>query len=406
MAALKVLYLLILGLALFVPPLPLVMRDWGPLWHSVGFWTLAAGGALQIGVALGLNVAGSSLRTTLRRSAIFLVALVLAYGLPTGPQGSWAGLQEGVWTAARLAILLWATAAIQQGSDPGELVAGLKSLGLPENTALTVDVTLALITGGPGGGRRGHGGGRGNGGGRSGRDDARGPEAAPRAWARIGFWLREVRHLGPNALLEPLRRFEDQAAARLEVLAPQLSEPAVRDLSTIIGLAVLAQTIRFLRILPGVPFLPGHKSVILIPLYLAAAAWTSSRWGATAMGTTAGFVNFALGGGRFGPFEIVKFVAPGLVADLAGPLLGRLRGSSFALLGVVVATARLGAVLAVAWLVHAPPLFWTFVAPMAIFHLGFGALSGAVSQRLLAFSPESLVPATERTPSDGTYSPR
>ena len=57
--------------------------------------------------------------------------------------------------------------------------------------------------------------------------------------------------------------------------------------------------VKALKILPGIPFMPGYKGVILIPLYLVAARVTRTRFGATLTGLTMGTVAFLLGDGRY-----------------------------------------------------------------------------------------------------------
>ena len=87
--------------------------------------------------------------------------------------------------------------------------------------------------------------------------------------------------------------------------------------------------IKALKVLPGITFAPGWKTVILTPLYVVAPLITRTRFGATITGTVMGVVAFLLGDGKYGVFEIAKHVAPGLICDGIVPLVtrnGRLPG--------------------------------------------------------------------------------
>jgi hypothetical protein len=187
---------------------------------------------------------------------------------------------------------------------------------------------------------------------------------------------------------ELARRLERQVARAEEHVAAQAGVEAgerARDIAVIAGVALTMLGIKALKLLPGLPFAPGHKGVLLIPLYIVAARLTRSRAGATWTGVTMGTVAFFLGDGRYGLFEIAKHVAPGVLVDLLLPLVGRRpRGivvwSAF---GLVVALGRLATVTAIALCVQAPALVWAMLVPGLAVHAIFGALSGAVTGLLL-----------------------
>jgi len=50
---------------------------------------------------------------------------------------------------------------------------------------------------------------------------------------------------------------------------------------------------------------------------------TRMRWGATLTGATMGTIAFLMGDGKYGVFEILKHVAPGVVVDLLLPVFRR-----------------------------------------------------------------------------------
>jgi hypothetical protein len=155
--------------------------------------------------------------------------------------------------------------------------------------------------------------------------------------------------------------------------------------AVIAGIALTMLGIKALKLLPGIPFAPGHKGVLLIPLYIAAGFLTRSRAGATLTGLTMGTVAFLLGDGRYGVFEICKHVAPGVLVDLGVPLLrGRAhRVWAWSLFGLMVALGRFATVTAIALAVQAPAVVYAVLVPGLVVHAVFGVLSGIVTAPLV-----------------------
>ena len=171
--------------------------------------------------------------------------------------------------------------------------------------------------------------------------------------------------------------------ARERAEAYGLRPEALSDLAVITGLAVLSMTLRFLKVMPGLPVAPGHKSIILLPLYIVAYDLTVSRWGATQLGVVIGVTSFLMGEGKFGVFEIFRHITPGLFVDLVMPVaraLVREPGAvTYALLGTGAAVTRVSTLLLVAYFVEAPSVFYAFLVPMVISNTVFGFLSGFVT---------------------------
>src|SRR5208282_4789156 len=119
---------------------------------------------------------------------------------------------------------------------------------------------------------------------------------------------------------------------------------------------------------------------------------------ATITGLTMGIVAFLAGDGRYGPFEILKHTTPGVVCDLAVPVMvrgGRTPGPvAWSLLGALIGAARYATIFGVMLLVQPPRLAWALLAPGLALHTTFGVLSGWVSWQL--------VRAMRRTDSSGS----
>ena len=117
---------------------------------------------------------------------------------------------------------------------------------------------------------------------------------------------------------------------------------------------------------------------------------TRSRAGATITGLTMGIVAFLAGDGHYGPFEILKHAAPGVVCDLAVPPLvrgGRTPGSSGLaqkLLGAGIGAARYATIFGVMLMVQPPRLAWALLVPGLALHTTFGLLSGWISWQIVS----------------------
>jgi hypothetical protein len=162
----------------------------------------------------------------------------------------------------------------------------------------------------------------------------------------------------------------------------------VRDVGVIAGISLTMLGIKALKVLPSIPFAPGHKLVVLTPLYIVAALRTTTPLGSTLTGVTMGTVAFLLGDGRYGIFEILKHIAPGLVCDAAVPLMTR--GDrrpgpvAWSLLGGLMGAGRFATIFVVTLLVQAPAIAWAILVPGLAVHTTFGVASGFVSYHIVS----------------------
>jgi hypothetical protein len=191
-------------------------------------------------------------------------------------------------------------------------------------------------------------------------------------------------------LVDAFDRHLRRAERRLAEADPDLPPGGARDAAAIAAVSLTMLGIKAVKILPGIPFLPGYKGVILIPLYLVAARVTRTRAGATLTGLTMGTVAFLLGDGRYGVFEIAKHVTPGIVVDLLYPLVSplarRARGGgvlAYSVLGLLAALGRFATITLIALAVQPPALVYAVLLPGLLVHGIFGVLSGVVTAPLL-----------------------
>jgi hypothetical protein len=298
------------------------------------------------------------------------------------------GLAHAGFMCLQLLTVILASTVVRRTGSGTDLVAGLRAFGLPPLFVHAFDQTLALYTPGRG---------------RGSAAEARPP--APGLLAGLGRVLRG----DPGSVLRPLQsRFErarEQVAGRLE---GRLDERLAHDVAVLSGVALAMVSLRMVKVLPGVPFAPGIKTVLLFPLYVVASRLTWSRWGSTAAGSVVGVVGFLQGDGRFGVLEILKHVAPGLVIDLTAPVVRRVPVSAFVfcLVGLLAAVAWTCTDLAVVLLLGARAEVYLFPAAKLIPNLIAGTLSGFVTVFFLRALPQTgPLTGTDGTASGGRQPP-
>ncbi len=314
---------------------------------------------------------------------------LLGWTLRVNVPGAWAGLAM----VLRLLTVVLASQVARAG-DPRAVAQGLRGLGVPRMVSASIDTVLALFgeTGRRPGGGGGHGGGGGGGGG-----GGRGGE--PEAPEGFGASLRRLLRGDVSSLLRRVHQQIDKAEAHAREALGEAAGARARDVGVIAGVSLTMLGIKMLKLLPSIPFAPGHKGVLLLPLYVAAARLTGTRLGGTLTGLTMGTVAFLMGDGRYGILEIVKHVAPGVLCDLGLPLLlagGRRPGAfAWSVFGLLLALARFGTIFTITLLVQAPAVAYAFLVPGLVIHGTFGFLSGYVSYHLLRGLDRAAQPSTD-----------
>ncbi len=296
-----------------------------------------------------------------------------------------------------IAVIL--ASQVARAGDVRAVAAGLGKLGVPRIVAVSIDTVLSLLGdeprgrmgrgsgGGTGRGGGGGGGGRGDGGG-GGRGRGDGERAHDGDGGGGGFWqaVRRIARGDVEPIVQRLSRQIDRAHEHAEAQSDALTEKErtrVADIGVIAGVSLTMLGIKALKILPSIPFAPGHKLVLLTPLYIVAGMLTRGRGGATLTGLTMGTVAFLMGDGKYGVFEIVKHVVPGIITDLCLPLVAgggrRPGGVVWTLFGGVIAAGRFATIFVITLLVQAPAVAYAILVPGLTVHITFGLASGYVT---------------------------
>ena len=371
---------------------------------------LAALLAIQIGLWFFDRLGFSALWRTVKRLMVLFAVIVVRYAFVSiahGADEQWRTLDLGLFAVSvnldgvalaltmcvRVAVLVLASAWLQRSSSPGAMLHGLRRVGVPEMLAVSINATLELATGSSEK-SRGSGGGKGTGGGKG-----KGKALADRL--RVTF--ADIR----SGRLEFLRTMIFDALKRAENFvaksAPGLDRDVARDVAVIVAVSTVAMAMKAIQVMPGLPIAPGHKNVLIVPLFLFAAACTGSRFGGMWTGLTIGLVSVMMGFGKFGVLELAHFVVPGLLADLLYPLAASakaraLRLGAFALIGAILGLGRFAANFLVILLAGAPDLAFVLYLPMLVSQVAFGALSCFVAVVVLGFVVRDGPPEAPGTP--------
>jgi len=291
------------------------------------------------------------------------------------------GLEVAGLMCLQIVTVLLASAIVRLTGTGRDLVDGLHTLRLPPLFVHALDRTLELL------GTRGGGGGRGR-------------NRAPRAG--LFALAKQLLRGDVSAFAETIRtniaRAESQPGTAVD---PHIGSQLAHDAAVVAGIALCMASLKMMKILPGLPFASGYKTLLLFPLYVLAARLTHSRWGATAAGSIMGVIGFLQGDGRFGALEILKHIAPGLVIDLGEPLVRRLPtwALGYCALGFFAAIARTATEFVVVLLLGARAEIYLFPVVKLVPNLIAGMLSGFVTMFVLRVLAEpaqpGVTPATE-----------
>ena len=271
------------------------------------------------------------------------------------------GLQQGILMSSQILLVVLTTHVVRTVGDEKSFINGLRSLRVTPLLAYSLDTTLALLdgsisSGGGQGGGGGMGGGDGSGGGRGHHAPRRAflgglfrrkkesnlPDDPPADKPETGVLalFRALRNRDLSPFIQRINQALHDASHHAERLG--LAKQRTRDVGIIGGIAGVKMAFKMIKILPGLPVLQGAKTIFFIPLYILAADRTDSRWGATIAGTIMGFIAFLNGDSRYGIFEMLKHVVPGLIIDLIWPIVRRfpLRFWILVVVGLIAAVAR------------------------------------------------------------------
>ena len=302
----------------------------------------------------------------LRRAITFILVVIIFYAFFSGNRDfelfkiynfnlkiSISGLLEGLRMCLRFVTVLAASIIVRCGTSRQEFIEGLTGLKLPRTSAILFDLTLAYLEG---------------------KDKA--GEGEERGNKKRGGNL-VLKRLLKGELSVLIEMINSRMTAAKELIADS-------DLAIIFGLTIVVVSVRFLKVAEGFPLAPGHKNLVIVPCLIAAASLTRTRFAATQIGFVSGIINFLSGSGRFGVFDVLQSMTPGLTVDL---MIGLTRWSRsifvYGLIGLVAGLARVATVLVLSLLFRMPAEYFALLTIPAFFQCMFGALSAPISKYLV-----------------------
>jgi len=378
-ATVKLIYLLLLSLVLFMFEQP---------------WLIAGLFLLQSLLWLSSRLSVRLMIPVAQRLGVFFFFIMIAYvffPMPADanteqivwPVGPWAleisltGFKIALLMSVRVWVLVMASLWVQRSSQQGDLVQAMVYLKTPRFLAVSLEATLELLTGGQEKGAHGKAAGKGAGKGRHKK-------------TKLSIRFQQLRRGDLSFFFELIERSLRRTEKHLEKTAGLTAEQR-RDVAIIAGISVAMMGLKLFQLMPGLPIAPGHKNLLMIPLFLLASSMTHSRFGGLWTGLTVGVVNFMLGFGKFGILEILQFIAPALLADMLVPLL---RGShgwrwfQLVFFGALLGLTRFIANFLVIVLAGAPLAAFMLYLPMLLSQIIFGMLSVVVASPLLIWAEQ------------------
>ncbi len=385
-AVLKVFYLVTVTAVAFAVPAVPATRPYQ--------WSVLPGLlAVQVAILLACRVGPRTILRPVWRLKWFFLVLGVCYALLPPADGEseagrdtirllgtawavpidWDGLAHAGLMAVQILTVILASEAVRVTGSGADLVHGLRALGLPRLFVHSFDQTLLLL-GGPRRPAREAGERR--------LADSPDHPAAPGFIATVKRLIRGDIGSLARSVVGGLDRARVEAADHVGGDAePHLAH----DVAVVAGVSLVMASLKMVKFLPGVPFAPGIKSLLLFPLYVVASQQTRSRWGGTAAGAVLGVVSFLQGSGRYGVLGVLQHVAPGVVIDLLRPSASRRLPATLAycLIGLVAAVAWSSTEWLVVLLLGARAEVYLFPAAKLVPNLIAGTLSGFVTVAVL-----------------------
>ena len=263
------------------------------------------------------------------------------------------GLMQGLLMGSNVVVMIALTTLVRKTSKPAEIVRGLQKLGLSIDQATVLDATLELVDG-----KR-----------RKKKDEQKKQEKTGKGKRKLSDIIRGKIDFLVDMVNNRMREAKDKFKNS--------------HLAIIVTFTGIISAIRFIKVAPGLPVAPGHKNVLIMPLFINAVQLSEKRFTATNMGFLSGLINFLAGFGKYGPLGPLQFMVPGLVIDLLSPIFKNSKSIIvFGFVGLVAGASRVAAEISLAYLVGMPQEFYLVYLPFIISQCSFGMLSAPVTKFL------------------------
>lgn len=269
------------------------------------------------------------------------------------------GVILGAIMASKLISMLLITQLVRLSISKESFVIGLRKLGLGKDFAEIIEQILGNITGGQGKGKR-------KGKGRSGNNNRE---------------KEEVNTSAKEALLGRIGNIPRKLSSRLDTGYEQFKN----NPNAVVGASALTVTlIRLVKIAPGFPLAPGHKNILLVPVFIKAIHTSDKQFTGTKIGFISGILHFISGFGKYGPLGIIQFLLLGLVIDASMKIPGKPTNLlKLAFVGGMAGLTRISSEIILSFVLGMPRSFYILYLPYFISQVLFGAGSCFISRALI-----------------------
>jgi len=285
---------------------------------------------------------------------------------------SYEGLYLGGVMGCKLIAMLMITQVVRFTMKSNDFVQGLTGLGLSASSAEIIDQIIDIVSsekkknaGGKGNG--GGGGGNGKGGGKGNRN--KGGSDPEEDKATDVLFKGKVGGI-PKKLI-----------GRLNFATEKFKN---NPNATIASSALAITLIRMVKIAPGLPVAPGHKSILVFPLFINAILKSKKPFAGIQIGSISGILHFSMGFGKYGPLGILEFIIVGGVIDLMLKLPFKKTNLIYLMsIGAVAGITRIGIEILLAYILGISSAFFILFLPYIISQISFGIASGFISRAIL-----------------------
>ncbi len=271
---------------------------------------------------------------------------------------SYEGTIKGLIMASKLIAMLLITQVVRLSMSRKEFVRGMTSIGLSQSSAEIIDEIILIISEKEG--QKGSGSGKGKG--KSKKQDN-------------GIKSKDVLLKGKVGNL-PKKIME-----RIHYASEQFSHNS----NAIVASSSLSLTlIRMVKIAPGLPLAPGHKNILMFPVFIYGILKSEKKSAGLQIGFISGVLHFTMGFGKYGPLGIVQFALLGWVFDLVLKLPFKKENLFYLMfVGAIGGVVRVFTEIILAFALGMPNSFYLLYLPYIISQVAFGIASGFISKAIL-----------------------
>lgn len=274
---------------------------------------------------------------------------------------SYDGLMQGAIMVSKLVAMLMITQSVRLSMKKDEFVQGMTSLGLSKSSAEIIDEIFRIVSETKGKNKeKGKGKGQGAGQGKSDKGEVKSRDVLFRG--RVGKI--------PQKLMERINFAKDKFA---------------NNPNAVVASSALSVTlIRMVKIAPGLPLAPGHKNILMFPVFIYGITKSGKRFSGSQIGFISGILHFSMGFGKYGPLGILQFAVLGFVLDLLLMLPIKKTNLIYLMfIGGMGGFVRISTELILAYILGMPNTFYLIYLPYIISQVAFGAASGFITRSIL-----------------------